>query len=440
MKIPLELDGLSKRDLVRVILSQDQKIEYQSKKIEDLERRLLAYENAHTPPSKQMHYPKREKKEDAKRGAPKGHKGVTRKTPDPTESKTLQLDACPHCCTALGKPKYVERRVIEELPDPQPLRVIEFFVPHYHCSHCNKEIVAADPELPSQGNLGNNLQAQIALMKYEDRLPHRKIADVLNRQYGLQLSPGTIFDVTRRVSDKLAPYYDEIKQEIPKSPALNADETGAKLEGKKHWLWLFMSLNSVLFLLREKRDSKVVKEILGENYLGILTCDGLKQYQTIVKEIQRCWAHLLREAKFLAQKHEGQARNLYNSLCELFTTIKTITTETPLHTRETTHNECIKKMQSFTNIANKYAKLKKLATTIQNGLEQWFTCVLHPEIEPTNNRAEREIREFVIQRKISSTFRSEKGLRITETIMSLLATWKLRGLNTYSMLRTTLSS
>ena len=59
MKIPLELDGLSKRDLVRVILSQDQKIEYQSKKIEDLERRLLAYENAHTPPSKQMHYPKR---------------------------------------------------------------------------------------------------------------------------------------------------------------------------------------------------------------------------------------------------------------------------------------------------------------------------------------------------------------------------------------------
>lgn len=434
MKIPPDFVGLSKREIIRRYL-------FLEARVEELERRLLAYENAHTPPSKQKgHYPKREKVEDAKRGAPEGHKGVTRKSPEPTESKSLQMEVCPDCGGLLGEPKRVERRVIEELPDPQPLRVIEFFVPHYHCSYCNKEVIASDSELPSEGNLGNNLQAQITSMKYEDRLPYRKIAEVLNRQYGLRLSPGTIFDVTRRVSDKLAPQYEEIKQEIPESSALNADETGAKLEGKKYWLWVFMSMTSVLFLLRQKRDSKVVKETLGEDYQGILTCDGLKQYATVVKRIQRCWAHLLREAKFLAQKHEGQARNLYNSLCEIFKTIKKITTETPMHIREKTHNDCIKKMQSFIGYANKYSELKRLATTIQNGIRQWFTCVLHPEIEPTNNRAEREIREFVIQRKISSTFRSEKGLRITETIMSLLATWKLRGLNTHTMLRVALSS
>lgn len=434
MKIPLHLVGLSKREIIRRNLLLEARVE-------ELERRLLAYENAHTPPSKQNgRYPKREKKDGARRGAPVGHKGMTRDVPEPTESKELHLDVCPDCHNILGKPKSIEKRIIEELPNPQPLRVIEFFVPHYHCSHCNKEVVATDHELPAEGNLGNNLQAQIVLMKYEDRLPHRKIVDVLNRQYGLRLSPGTIFDVTRRVSDKLSPQYEEIKQGIPESPALNADETGAKLEGKKHWFWAFMSMTSVLFLLRQKRDSKVVKEILGENYQGILTCDGLKQYQTVIKTIQRCWAHLLREAKFLAQKHEGQARNLYNSLYELFTKIKETTINTPQHIREKTYNDCIKKMQSFANIANKYAQLKKLATTILNGIEQWFTCILHPEIEPTNNRAEREIREFVIQRKISSTFRSQKGLRITETIMSLLATWKLRKLNTYSMLRTTLSS
>ena len=84
-------------------------------------------------------------------------------------------------------------------------------------------------------------------------------------------------------------------------------------------------------------------------------------------------------------------------------------------------------------------KLKK-PTLIENGLEQWFTCVLQPEIEPTNNRAERELREFVVQRKIFGSLRSEKGMVITETIMSVLATWRIRELNTYSMLRTTLSS
>ena len=49
--------------------------------------------------------------------------------------------------------------------------------------------------------------------------------------------------------------------------------------------------------------------------------------------------------------------------------------------------------------------------------------------------SEGDCREFVVQRKIFGTFRSEKGLRITEVIMSLLATWRLRNLNTYNMLR-----
>lgn len=444
MKIPPHLEGLSKRDLVRYILSLESQLETQSKEFEariaELEKRLLAYENAHTPPSKQRHYPKREKKEGAKLGAPKGHKGVTRKTPEPTESKILSLDCCPHCQNQLGKPKRIEKRIIEEIPDPQPLRVIEFSIPHYHCPHCDNEVVPTDSELPKVGNLGNNLQAQIALMKFEDRLPHRKIVNTLNRQYKLQLTPATILDVTKRVSNQLSGLYNNIKEEVRKAPRLNADETGAKVNGLKHWFWVFMSLTSVLFCLRKKRDHRVVIEAVGEDYGGILTCDGLKQYRKVVKRIQRCWAHLIREAKFFAQKYEGQARILYNSLCELFAKIKTVTVKTPIKMRNKIFHDCVKKMQSYVNIANKYTELKKFTGTIENGLHQWFTCVLHPEIEPTNNRAERELREFVVQRKIFGSLRSEKGMIITETIMSVLATWRIRGLNTYSMLRITLSS
>ena len=408
------------------------------KKINELEKRLLAYENAHTPPSQQRGYPRREPTGNPP-GASIGHKGVTRKTPEPTETKTLHLDKCPNCNNALGL-KCIKKRIIEEIPNPQPLRIIKFLIPHYHCKNCNKEFIANDFELPKEGNLGNNLQTQISLMKYEDRLPIRKIANTLNRQYKLRLTPATIFDVTRRVADTLAPEYNNIKKEILQSPFINADETGAKLNGKKHWLWLFMNFKTVLFLLRKRREHQVVKEILGENYGGILTCDGLKQYQKVVKRIQRCWAHLLREAKFLTQKHEEQARTTYNSLCELFKEIKKVTIETPIEIREEIYNNCINKMQLFIGIANKYNYLRKLATTMKNGLHQWFTCILHPEIEPTNNRAERELREFVVQRKISGTFRSEKGLRITEIIMSLLATWRLRNLNTYDMLRASLSN
>ena len=401
------------------------------KKNQELERRLLAYENAHTPPSKQQrHYPKPEGS-FGKRGAPQGHKGITREIPEPTETKTLNLKNCPDCGLPLGKPKRIERRVVEELPDPRPLRIIEFFIPHYQCKKCCKEVVPADAELPQSGRLGNNLQSEISLMKYEDRLPHRKIANTLNRQYDLDLSPATVLGVTKRVAAQLEPEYEKIREEIRTSSRANADETGAKVEGKKWWLWLFMTAKSVLFTFRKRREAKVIKEILGENYKGILTVDGLKAYPKIVKTIQRCWAHLLREAKFLAQKHKGQARILYESLCELFGRVKQ---------KKVTYQKAISQMKLFLGIAKAYQELRKIAVLLENGLESWFTCLLHENVEPTNNRAEQQIREFVIQRKIYSTFRSEQGPRTAEILLSLLATWRLRGFNPLRMLRTSLSS
>ena len=440
MKIPTEFVGLSKREIIRRYLFLEVRIDEQQKEIEELSRRLLAYENAHTPSSKQgkRKYPKKEKSGKGV-GAPKGHPGKTRETPIPTETESLHLDVCPDCGELLGKPKRIQRKVIEEIPEPQPLRVIEFLIPHYHCQSCNKEIVPSHPELPSEGMFGNNLQAQISLMKYEDRLPHRKIVQTLNRQYALNLTPATVLDVTRRVADKLLPVYEGIKAEVKSSSATNADETGIKVRGESWWAWIFVTMTSVLFLIRKTRGQEPVKEALGENYQGILVCDGWTSYPKCVEKIQRCWAHLLREAKWYAEKHEGQARLLYKGLCKIFQRIQKITLETCQTWKTRTYNWAVKEMQHWINASKSHKELKKLITKIENGQEHWFTCIQHPEIEATNNKAERQLRELVIQRKISSLW-NQKGITIKETIMSVLATWQLRKLNTLNMLRQTLSS
>jgi len=437
MKIPLEFERLSKRDLIRLILVEREAFD---KRIDELERRLLAYENAHTPSSKQdkRKYPKREKTGNWV-GRPKGYKGSTREVPEPTESKTLSLEVCPDCQISLGKPERIQRKVIEEIPEPQPLRVIEFFIPHYHCKNCDKEVVPSHPELPSEGRLGNNLQAQISLMKYEDRLPYRKIVQTLNRQHCLSLTPATVLDITRRVADKLRSVYEEIKEEVKNSSATNADETGIKVRGEKWWAWIFVTTASVLFLIRKSRGQKPIEEALGENYQGILGCDGWASYPKCVEKIQRCWAHLLREAKWYAEKYEGQARLLYKGLCKIFKRIQKITTETCKAWKTRTHNWCKKEIQSWINASKAHKELKKFITKIENGSEHWLTRIQHPEIEPTNNKAERALRELVVQRKISSLW-NQKGITIKETIMSVLATWQLKGLNTFSMLRQTLSS
>jgi len=408
------------------------------KEIEELKRRLLAYENAHTPPSQQRKYPKRECSNNPI-GAPKGHEGTTRPIPKPNRFETLKLRECPDCGKRLGRPICVKKRIIEDIQEPQPLIITQFTIPHYFCAHCNIEIIPTHSNLPSEGRFGPNLQAQITLMKYEDRLPHRKIARTLNRQYGLQLTPATILDITRRVSDKLQAVYEAIKQEIKNSTQVNADETGQKVQGKQYWNWVFVTLTAILFVIRESRGQKVVREVLGKNYSGITNCDGWKPYASCVKTIQRCWAHLLREAKWYAEQCGNEAKLLYDALCKMFKRIKNITIETTEKIRRETYDLCIKEMSIWIDRCKAYRELRKFSEKLENGLEYWFTCILHSGIEPTNNKAERALRESVIQRKISSLW-NEKGVRIKETIMSVLATWNLRGLNIYSMLRLTLSS
>jgi hypothetical protein len=80
-------------------------------------------------------------------------------------------------------------------------------------------------------------------------------------------------------------------------------------------------------------------------------------------------------------------------------------------------------------------KAKKLIGKIENGFEYWFTFVIHPGVEPTNNRAERALREHIVQRKIVGTLRNGKGTPIHERTMTVLATWAQQGFNSLQMLR-----
>ncbi len=92
-------------------------------------------------------------------------------------------------------------------------------------------------------------------------------------------------------------------------------------------------------------------------------------------------------------------------------------------------------------ILARYARVKsleKFSEKIRNGFNHWFTFILHPKIEPTNNIAERGIRETVVQRKIYGCLRNEKGTHNHDVLTSLIATWQQRGLNPYTKILTTL--
>ena len=71
--------------------------------------------------------------------------------------------------------------------------------------------------------------------------------------------------------------------------------------------------------------------------------------------------------------------------------------------------------------------MRRFEFKMLNGMGHWFTFLAVPGVEPTNNRAERALREHLVQRKIMGCFRNGKGTWIYEMVMTVLSSWKQQG-------------
>jgi transposase len=57
-----------------------------------------------------------------------------------------------------------------------------------------------------------------------------------------------------------------------------------------------------------------------------------------------------------------------------------------------------------------------------------------PDVPPTNNESERELRTSVIHRKVTNCFRSEWGAKAYVALQSVIATARLKGENIFDVL------
>jgi transposase len=436
-------EGKTNKQLIELVEQLRNENELLKSKIRELEARLAQYENAHTPPSLRRGRNRKKDQDKNNKGKPGqkvGHKGVTRPYATPDRQVEITMDRCPDCGTDLGAPFRIDSKIVEEIPKPQPIIVTEYKIAHYRCPCCRKEVAAKDPSCPHEGKFGNNVIAQATLLKYEDRLPHRKIQYAMKRLFGLKISPAAIFELTRRAADAVRSEYDAILSKIRSAPILYVDETSIRVQGERHWIWTFTTPTESFFVIRKSRGMKVLIEVLTRRFKGIIVCDGWKPYSRFTNRIQRCWAHLLRESKDIAEKFE-EAIPLHNALKELYEILtEALENDPPPEVRKTLWNLAREALRHWIMKVYSIEKVRKLIGKINNGFDYWFTFVINRGVEPTNNRAERALRPNVVLRKILGTLRNEKGTSIHERIMTTLATWGQNGLNCLQMLTAKLAS
>jgi transposase len=408
---------------------QEENLKLQQENAE-LSRRLAAYENPHTPPSRKLIYPRPRRRTDAPRfpGRPRGHVGSTRPhlLPD-VVVEPPRKERCTRCGSPLGEPTRVGHRIVEEISNPAPRQVLDYLEYGYECTECGAYTSSRHPDCPPGGRLGKNALVQATLLKFQDRLPHRKVSEALERTYGLTVAPATVLDITRRVAGWLWPEYTRILRRIRASPVVYVDETSVRVDGRRYWTWAFTAQTDTLIVIRKSRGKKVLKEVLGKDYPGVIVCDGWSSYPGFTDLIQRCWAHLLREADCLAEQVE-EARPLSLALHRLYDRVKVWAVDKPPpDVAALLAGEGKKAMTALAGMPWMTEKARRFTGKVMNGLDSWFTFLAVPGCEPTNNRAERALREHVVQRKIMGCFRNGKGTWIYETVMTVLSTWKQQG-------------
>ena len=248
--------------------------------------------------------PGREKKERKRRA-----EAFVRRREQPDEIQMHALERCPDCGHKLtGGWEHRRRQVIEIVPPH--VRVIDHVVVGRWCGVCGKRHVPTlAPEVlgvQGQRRFGGSIQALVALLHARYRLPMKELARLLREWCGLHVSDGEVVALLDGVAQAGEAELARLQEAVRGSPVVCADETGWRQDGKNGWLWTFATPTVRYFAYRNTRSGTVPKEVLGEEFAGIVSCDCYGGYNQLRAEKQRCWAHLLRDLHALAEQHADQ--------------------------------------------------------------------------------------------------------------------------------------
>ncbi len=417
-----------------------QELELRLKKVEHY---LKAFDNAHTPSSKQLKNNTKEENSDFEEseseddssddeenkkprfpGKPKGSNGGGIKLPNPDKIEEHTLDVSPISGLPLGNPVGYRVKTIIDFPD-KPIQTIEHRFMQYRDPKTG-EIIEAKSDLPNS-IYGKNLQS-IAIMLKNITNSHEKIADFLRELGAPSFSHTTVKDIATRYIFGLEGEYKKILSEIKKESYLHSDETGFRVDGINRYVWGIFTKTNAIFMSGKTRAQKHFQKLIS-TFKGVSVVDGYKGYD-YYKVKQRCWAHLIRDFKDLA-KDNIEIEVQFHRLLLLYEKLKELNTGPPIE-REIEKVKYI--LNDICTCLHTIADAKKLKTLIENGGDDWFTALYYPEVPLHNNHAEREIRSVVLLRKTIGCIRNWKGKRWIDVVMSVIHTWKLQGKNIFQNL------
>jgi transposase len=428
------LDSLSREQLIQIILDQHRMIEQLRAEIEQLQRRGGA-----APFSKGTN------KANPKSPGRKPGQGFFRFRSAPEEAGEAEVIAVPvaaPCCPDCGGELGVLKREMVSITDipaqPRP-EVRRYAVEVRNCRECGRKTRGQHPDIaPGQQGatahrVGPRVRAMAHALHYLHGVPVRKTPAIIEELTGVRWTQGAMTqDAMKQAERAVGATYQALRALVSKQPVVPTDDTGWRVAGKPAFLMAFVNQSLSVYQVRPQHRNEEVRELVPADFGGVMICDRGRSYDAAELEgvaQQKCLAHLIRNSAKLSDEKTGQARQFGRQLKDilqralfLFANRKKmgarawrkqaeqLDTELTAHLRD-------RRLRDRDN----QRLLNGVGVQHDRGHVLRF---LREQAEPTNNRAERDLRPAVIARKISHCSKNERGARAFEAFISVLHTFR----------------
>lgn len=364
----------------------------------------------------------------------------------PTHIVEHHLAVCPECDLRLGGISLARRREVIDLPPPVPVEITEHRIFKGWCAGCQKwheAPVDLHTAVLGQGRIGVRLASLIATLRTVMRLPIRQIRALLHTLHGVEVSIGEIVEVLHRLVAHAQPVLDDLKATLRASPAVQADETGWREDGLNGYIWSISTPTIRYYEYHHSRGGEVVKQLIGEEFAGVLGSDFYAGYNIHQGLHQRCWVHFLRDVHDLKKKFPQD-----EALLTWAKNVKVIYDEAVAWAGQDPDPQQTPRERQQARVAQQHAFEQQLwalcqpfvqqevphqtlCKRVESFLPELLVFVAVPGVPAHNNLAERSVRPLVIARKISGGSRSPKGSQTRMGLASLFGTWMAQGLNPF---------
>jgi len=303
----------------------------------------------------------------------------------------------------------------------------------------SKDLPTAPGLRNSRSEYGLEIILMVAFLHYWIGLSLDHVCDVLKFFTGLELSKSQANALLNQLSADWSEEYDTIAELIALQLVIYIDETGWKVGKRACYTWAFSTMMHVLFRCGVGRGKAEAQAVLGEKFAGIGVSDDYAAYKYLFNEHQLCWAHLLRKAIKLMLEHPEQVKysEFFKQLSEIYQQAVRFQKDQRLSVGRGEKAEQLQaQIVALCTRAGEViepdkmpaheASFVRLQNELVNGLDALFVFVKHPEVEPTNNRSERNVRHEAEIRKGGRTSKSDPGAKRRSIIMTVLATLNTR--------------